>query len=175
MLDAYNLCSVDTHKSVRIQRLVQRRGEIFVVAKQGKLMFDNSARIILPNKQIPRVFTTAAKITLIHASSNFDQSIVGIRLVFIDPKISFLNESFIIEKLVFKEMIISQARRQIQSFEGWLYFFSWLQLFFETGGNLFKVRAKMVAKIDTHRTVRSPWFEDVCQQKCQQAGHKGLI
>ena len=125
-------------------------------------MFDNSARIILPNKQKPRVFKTAAKITFNHISSNFDYSIVGVRLVFIDPKVSFLNESFIIEKLVFKEMIISQARRQIQSFKGWLYFFSRLHLFFETGGNLFKVRARMVAKIDTHSTVRSPWCEDVC-------------
>ncbi len=49
-----------------------------------------------------------------------------------------LNESFKIEELAFKEMIVSQAGGQIQSFKGWLYFFSWLQLFFETGGNLFK-------------------------------------
>ena len=97
MLDAYHLLSVETHKSVGIQRLVPRRGEIFVAVKQGKFMFDNSARIIMPNKQIPKVFT---------------------------------------------ETIVSQARRQIQSFKGWLYFFSWLQLFFETGGNLFKVRAR---------------------------------
>ena len=72
MLDAYHLCSEETRKSVGIQRLVLRRGEIFVVVKQEKLMFDNSARITLPNKQIPRVFTTAAKIILNHASSNFD-------------------------------------------------------------------------------------------------------
>ena len=56
------------------------------------LLFDNSARIIMPNNQIPKVFTTAAKITFNHVSSNFDQSIVGLRLVF-------------------KEMIVSQAWR----------------------------------------------------------------
>lgn len=72
MLDAYHLCSAETYKSVGIQRLVPRHGKIFVVVKQGKLMFDNSARIILSNKQIPRVFTTAAKITFNHVSSNFD-------------------------------------------------------------------------------------------------------
>ena len=129
----------------------------------------------MPNNQIPKVFTTTAKITFNHVSSNFDYPIVGVRLVFIGPKVSFLNESFVIEKLVFKEMIVSQARRQIQSFKGWLLFFSWLQLFFETDGNLFKVRARMVAKIDTHGTVRSPWCKDVCQQKCQQAGRKGRL
>ena len=124
-------------------------------------MFDNSARIILPNKQKPRVFTTAAKITLNHASSNFDYSIVGVRLVFIVPKVSFLHESFIIKKLVLKEMIISQARGQIRSFKGCFVFSPGFSSFFKRAAIFSKSGPEWLQRLILIALVRSPWCEDV--------------